>query len=124
MIENPEQYSDIVSDISRCANTQNKVNDADFSANNPVLIAFEKLSRYILAPITAQNNLQTCWFFERARGQYKTLRSREGRTKSLQNAFDKKYPKNQMFTKVELAKYINAYQEIYDSKKLVIGPPR
>jgi hypothetical protein len=82
------------------------------------------LSRYILAPITAQNNLQTCWFFERARGQYKTLRSREGRTKSLQNAFDKKYPKNQMFTKVELAKYINAYQEIYDSKKLVIGPPR
>ena len=55
IIENPEQYSDIVSDISRCANTQNKVNDADFSANNPVLIAFEKLSRYILAPVTAQN---------------------------------------------------------------------
>jgi hypothetical protein len=50
------------------------------------------------------------------------LRSREGRTKSLQNAFDKKYPKNQMFTKVELAKFINAYQEIYDGKKLAIGP--
>ncbi|MDR1552286.1 MAG: AIPR family protein, partial [Prevotellaceae bacterium] len=122
IIEKPDQYSDIVSRISRYANTQNKVNNADFSANNPALIAFEKLSRYILSPVTAQNNMQTCWFFERARGQYKTLRSREGRTKSLQNAFDKKYPKSQMFSKVELAKYINAYQEIYDGKKLVIGP--
>lgn len=122
VIENPEQYSEIVSRISKYANTQNKVNDADFSANNPMLVAFEKLSRYILSPITITSNLQTCWFFERARGQYKTLRSREGRTKALQLAFDKKYPKKQMFTKVELAKYINAYQEIYDGKKLVIGP--
>jgi hypothetical protein len=122
VIENPEQYSEIVSRISKYANTQNKVNDADFSANNPALVAFEKLSRYTLSPVTAIRNLQTCWFFERARGQYKTLRSREGRTKALQTAFDKKYPKRQMFSKVELAKYINAYQEIYDGKKLVIGP--
>lgn len=122
IIGNPEQYSEIVSRISKYANTQNKVNDADFSANNPALVAFEKLSRYILSPTTVTSNLQTCWFFERARGQYKTLRSREGRTKVLQNAFDKKYPKKQMFTKVELAKYINAYKEINDGKKLVIGP--
>ncbi len=122
VIENPEQYSEIVSRISKYANTQNKVNDADFSANNPALVAFEKLSRYILSPITISSNLQTCWFFERARGQYKTLRSRDGRTKTLQLAFDKKYPKKQMFTKVELAKYINAYQEVHDGKKLIIGP--
>jgi hypothetical protein len=122
IIENPDQYSEIVSRISRYANTQNKVNDADFSANNAALVAFEKLSRYILSPVTVHNNLQTCWFFERARGQYKTLRSREGTTKAKQLAFDKKYPKNQMFTKVELAKYINSYQEIYAGKKLVIGP--
>jgi len=122
IIEKQDNYSDIVSRISRYANTQNKVNEADFSANNPALIAFEKLSRYILSPVTAQNNMQTCWFFERARGQYKTLRSREGFTKSRQNAFDKKYPKNQMFTKVELAKFIDAYQEVWNGKKLAIGP--
>jgi hypothetical protein len=122
IIENPEQYNEVISRISRYANTQNKVNDADFSATNQALIAFEKLSRYILSPVTAQNNIQTCWFFERARGQYKTLRNREGTTKAKQLAFDKKYPKQQMFTKVELAKHINAYQEIYDNKKLVIGP--
>lgn len=122
IIEDPEKYSEIVSRISKYANTQNKVNDADFSANNPALVAFEKLSRYILSPITTSNNIQTSWFFERARGQYKTLRSREGRTKSLQLAFDKKYPKKQMFSKVELAKYINSYQEVYEGNKLVIGP--
>jgi hypothetical protein len=122
IIENPEQYSEVVSRISRYANTQNKVNDADFSANNPALVAFEKLSRYILSPITPQNSIQTSWFFERARGQYKTLRARDGATISRRNAFDKIYPKNQMFTKVELAKYINAYQEIFDGKKLIIGP--
>lgn len=122
VIKSPEQYSEIVSRISKYANTQNKVNDADFSANNPALVALEKLSRYILSPITTTNNLQTSWFFERARGQYKTLSNREGRTKALQTAFEKKYPKKQVFSKVELAKYINAYKEIYDGKKLVIGP--
>lgn len=122
IIEKPEHYGEIVSRISRYSNTQNKVNDADFSANNPALVAFEKLSRFVLTPTTTQNNMQTCWFFERARGQYKTMRSREGFTKAKQAAFDKKYPKNQVFSKVELAKYINAYQEVYDGKKLVIAP--
>jgi hypothetical protein len=122
IIKKQDQFSEIVSRISRYANTQNKVNDADFTANNPNLVAFEKLSRYILTPITAQNNMQTYWFFERARGQYKNLRQKEGFTKSRQKAFDLKYPKKQVFTKVELAKYINAYDEVYDGKKLAIGP--
>lgn len=57
------------------------------------------------------------------RGQYKTLRSREGFTKAQRTAFDKKYPKEQMFTKVELAKYINAYQEVVGGyNKIIIGP--
>ena len=123
IIEKPDHYSDIVSRISRYSNTQNKVNDADFSANNPALIAIEKLSRYVLSPITPSCNIQTHWFFERARGQYKTLRSREGFTKAQRMAFDKKYPKEQVFTKVELAKYINAYQEVVGGySKIIIGP--
>lgn len=122
VIKREEEFSDIVSRISRYANTQNKVNDADFTANNPNLVAFEKLSRYIMTPINNKNNLQTYWFFERARGQYKNLRQKEGFTKSRQNAFDLKYPKSQLFTKVELAKFINSYGEVYEGKKLVIGP--
>ena len=121
IINNPDQYSDIVSRISRYSNTQNKVNDADFSASNPALVAFEKLSRYILSPVTAQNNIQTCWFFERARGQYKTSLNREG-SPARKNAFKRKNPYNQVISKVELAKYFNAYQEVYEGRKLIIGP--
>ncbi len=122
VIKRQDKFSEIVSRISRYANTQNKVNDADFTANNQYLVAVEKLSRYMLTPITINNNMQTSWFFERARGQYKTQRLKDGFTTSRQKAFDAKYPKNQMFTKVELAKYINAYQEVYEGKKIAIGP--
>lgn len=122
VIKDIEQYANIVSRISQYANTQNKVNDADFTANNPALIEIEKLSRYILSPVTLEKNMPTSWFFERARGQYKTLRSKEGFTKSRQAAFDLKFPKNQVFTKVELAKYVNAWQEVYSGKSMVIGP--
>ena len=122
VIKRIEEYSNIVSRISRYANTQNKVNDADFTANNPYLVALEKLSRCVLTPRTENSVNQTYWFFERARGKYKNLRMKEGFTKVRQKAFDLKYPKNQMFTKVELAKYINAYSEVYEGKKLVIGP--
>lgn len=122
VIKKEDQFSEIVSRISKYANTQNKVNDADFTANNPYLVAFEKLSRYILSPLSSDSPLQTYWFFERARGQYKSLRQKEGFTKSRQKAFDNKYPKKQVITKVELAKYINAYEEVYEGKKLAIGP--
>lgn len=126
VIKKTEDYSDIVSRISQYANTQNKVNNADFSANNPVLVEIEKMSRYIMSPVTPEKPLQTYWFFERARGQFKNIRQREGFTKSRLKAFDLKYPKGQMFTKVELAKYINCYEEIIEKSKdgprVVIGP--
>lgn len=122
VIKKQEEFDKIVSDISRFANTQNKVNEADFSANNAYLVAYEKVSRFILTPVTHTNNMQTCWFFERARGQYKNLRLKEGFRESALKKFDQKYPKNQVVTKVELAKYINAFQEIYDGRKLAIGP--
>lgn len=89
-----------MSQISRYANTQNKVNDADFTANNPFLIELEKLSRYILTPTTEHNNIQTNWFFERARGQYKNIRQKDGFTKARQKQFDLKYPKRQMFSRL------------------------
>ena len=81
VIKRIEEYNDIVSRISRYANTQNKVNDADFTANNPFLVAVEKLSRYMLTPRIESSTNQTYWFFERARGQYKNLRQKEGFTK-------------------------------------------
>jgi hypothetical protein len=122
IVKRKDEYTKIVSDISKFANTQNKVNNADFSANNLVLVELEKVSRYVMTPITPERSMQTYWFFERARSQYKNSRLKEGFTSSRQKAFDLKYPKNQMFTKVELAKYINCFEEIYEGGKLVISP--
>jgi hypothetical protein len=122
VVKNKGSFSEIVSRISEYANTQNKVSFSDLSSNRPYHIELEKLSRNIFAPhITGQTN-QTKWFYERARGQYKNARIKEGFTKAKQKAFDLKNPKSQMFTKEELAKYVNAYSEIIDGKKIVIGP--
>ena len=117
VIKNHDKYSSIVSQISEYANTQNKVSVSDLSSNRPFHIELEKLSRSIWAPPTESQSLQTRWFYERARGQYKNARSKEGFTKAKQRGFDLKNPKSQMFTKEDLAKYVNSFEEIIDSKK-------
>lgn len=122
VVKNKNNFSEIVSRISEYANTQNKVSVSDLSSNRPYHIELEKLSRNIFAPHTTGQTNQTKWFYERARGQYKNARMKEGFTKAKQKAFDLKNPKNQMFTKEELAKYMNAYQEMLDGKKILIGP--
>jgi hypothetical protein len=122
VIKNKEKFSEIVSRISEYANTQNKVSVSDLSSNRPYHIELEKLSRSIFTPITDSKPFQTKWFYERARGQYKNAILKDGFTPSRKKAFDLKNPKHQLFTKEELAKYINAYQEISDGKKILIGP--
>lgn len=122
VVKNKEKFSEIVSRISEYANTQNKVSVSDLSSNRPYHIELEKLSRSIFTPITDNKPLQTKWFYERARGQYKNAILKDGFTPSRKRAFDLKNPKQQLFTKEELAKYINAYQEILDGKKILIGP--
>lgn len=123
VVKNRDNFSEIVSRISEYANTQNKVSVSDLSSNRPFHIELEKLSRNIFAPhVPGQTLQQTKWFYERARGQYKNARIKEGFTKAKQKAFDLKNPKNQVFNKEELAKYVNAYKEEFDGKKLVIGP--
>jgi hypothetical protein len=122
VIKNKERFNEIVSQISEYANTQNKVSVADLSSNRPYHIELEKLSRSVWAPPQTGSSTQTRWFYERARGQYKNARINEGFTKAKQKAFDLKNPKGQMFTKEDLAKYINSYQEVSEGKKIVIGP--
>jgi hypothetical protein len=122
VIKNKENFSNIVSQISEYANTQNKVSVSDLSSNRPYHIELEKISRSVWAPPSDGQTVQTRWFYERARGQYKNARIKEGFTKAKQKAFDLKNPKSQMFTKEDLAKYINSYEEVVDGKKTLIGP--
>jgi len=122
VIKRHEKFAEIVSRIAEYANTQNKVSISDLSSNRPFHIELEKLSRSIWASPGENSQVQTRWFYERARGQYKNARGKEGFTPARERAFDQKNPKNQVFTKEDLAKYMNAYNEQYDGRKLVIGP--
>jgi len=122
VINNKENFGEIVSRIAEYANTQNKISIADLSSNLPYHVEFEKLSRAIVTPHSEKNPTQTKWFYERARGQYKNARARDGFTQSRRKAFDIKHPRGQMLTKEKLAKYINSYQEVYKGKKLVVAP--
>jgi hypothetical protein len=122
IVKNRENFSEIVGRIAEYANTQNKVSASDLSSNKENHVIIEKLSRTLWAPPISGETTQTRWFFERSRGQYKNERIRSGITPAKRKLFDKQNPRNQMFTKETLAKYINSYEEIYHGKKLVIGP--
>ncbi|MDE1476006.1 AIPR family protein [Xenorhabdus bovienii] len=102
-----EQSEIVVPRISECANSQNKVNTADFFANHPFHIRTEELSRRILTPAGNDNYRETKWFYERARGQYADERNR--RTQAERKKFDAEFPRSQFFTKTDLAKYENTW---------------
>jgi hypothetical protein len=99
-----DRMDEIVPLISRYANSQNKVNEADFSANDPFHIRVEELSRTIWAPAVDGTQHQTRWFYERARGQYADAKNRES-TPAKQKAFTLTHPNAQKFTKTDLAKF-------------------
>ncbi|MCA3108209.1 MAG: AIPR family protein [Rhodocyclaceae bacterium] len=103
----PELAEEVVPKISEYANTQNKVNAADFFANHPFHIELEKLSRRMLAPPREGSFTQTRWFYERSRGQY--LNERNKQSGAAQRKFDTEWPKGQMLTKTDLAKYLNLW---------------
>ncbi len=122
VVKKKDKFNEIVGRISEYANTQNKVSVVDLSSNKPSHIELEKVSRNIWAPPKKGETQQTTWFYERARGQYKNAIMKYGLTAARKKAFESKSPKNQVFTKEDLAKYVNSWQELYDGKKLVIGP--
>jgi hypothetical protein len=122
IVKSRENFSEIVGRIAEYANTQNKVSISDLSSNRENHVLLEKLSRAIWAKPNIGESLQTRWFYERSRGQYKNELIRFGVTPTKKKQFEKQNPKSQVFTKESLAKFINSYQEVYNGKKLVIGP--
>jgi hypothetical protein len=108
VVENKEMMDEVVPQISRCANTQNKVQNADFSANDPFHLAMENLSRTVWAPAANAGQRQTRWFYERARGQFADTRSQFHNPR----VFDSTYPKTQYFDKIELARFENLWEQL------------
>lgn len=99
----------MVPNISKYANSQNKVSEADFHANHPFHREIQTISRRVLAPQQAGSVQQTRWFYERARGQYADQRNKLSPAKW--KAFQAEHPKSQVFTKTDLAKFEMVWRE-------------
>lgn len=110
VLKDISRMDDVVPAISQSANTQNKVQLADFSANHPFHRAMEELSRTVWAPSAVGTEKQTHWFYERARGQYADERARAG-TPAKKKAFEQQNPPKQRLTKVDLAKFEHSWQQ-------------
>lgn len=100
----PSRAEEVVPKISEYANSQNKVSAADFFSNHPFHLRMKDLSEKLYAPSPDGTFRESKWFYERARGQYQDARGKLS-TSSLRK-FELEYPKRQVFTKTDLAKYI------------------
>ena len=120
--EGEDAYNNLVERISRCANSQNEVKEADFFSNSPFHIVMEKLSQKCIAPPSNGSPFSTLWYYERSRGKYDQEQFKMN--KKERDNFRKKYPKSQKITKEELAKYmttLNCHPEkvVYGSSKII-----
>ena len=99
-----DQFEEIVPEISRLSNTQNKVSEVDLRAHHRYHVGLERVARRRWVP-----GEQSKWFYERTRGSYQTERNRIGRTTAQKNRFDKEFPAGQRLTKEDVARYANVY---------------
>lgn len=108
VIKDKEQKNFEVPNISRYANSQNKVSELDLSSNNPYFVQIENLSRkkYVVNPDNRNQSL--LWFFERANGQYRETLNKQ--TPSQQKKFKEQNPSNLKFVKSDVAKFINVWE--------------
>ena len=104
-----EESDTVVPLISEYANTQNRVNAADFFSNSPFHVRMQNFSRRLWAPAQQGAQRETKWFYERARGQYADAQSKL--TPAEQRRFKAENPKPQMFTKTDLAKFENVWDD-------------
>lgn len=99
---------ELIPDIARYANTQNKVSEADLFANHAFNRRVEEIARRVWAPGKTGADM-THWFYERARAQYETeqmkLSTAKRRVFLLQN------PKKQVITKTDIAKVENTWRQ-------------
>jgi hypothetical protein len=103
----PALVEEVVPQISRYSNTQNRVNEADFSSNDPFHIEIERLSEKNWCP-----GQESRWFYDRARGQYQVARVKYGTTPKRLKNFERQTPRTNKFDKGLLAKYINTWDQL------------
>jgi hypothetical protein len=94
----------MVARISRSANTQNTVQPADFSANDPFHREVENLANNTWSP-----DGRARWFYERARGTYGVAEGMAEAKADTRRSFKAETPKERRFDKTELARYLSVW---------------
>lgn len=102
VIKSDDRVGEIVSNISKYANSQNPIKMSDFSANDDYHIRMERLSRIVFIPVSKGKSVDR-WFYERARGQYLVELNRQ-LTPALKNEFKSHNPKSRCVSKAVAAK--------------------
>lgn len=99
-----KQYNEMIQKISECANNQTKVTPADFFSNHKFHTMMETLSQSAknFAPPANGNPYPTVWFYERSRGKWEQEQMKL--SQSQKDKYIKKYPKQQVVKKEQLAK--------------------
>lgn len=105
-----DSFDEIVGKISEYANSQNKVSEADLSANRGFHREMEKISKRAGVSPVGGGRFQTYWFYERARAQFDN--ERRALSKAEQQKFDLRYPKSQLISKTDLAKYWSCWEQL------------
>jgi len=96
---------EMVAAVSKSANSQNTVQPADFSANDPFHVTVEKLANN-----TWLSDGKGRWFYERARGSYGAAELKASFAAGQKRRFAQETPKERRFSKTDLAKYLNAWE--------------
>lgn len=108
VIKNTNESNQIISNISKYANSQNKINMSDFNANDDYHIEMENISRKIFIPVEKGKPTEQ-WFYERARGQYLVELNMQN-TPKAKKEFKERIPKKRCISKAVAAKCIMAYK--------------
>jgi hypothetical protein len=108
-----ETEETMISAVSRYANSQNAVKQADLSANRPFHVQIEKLANTIYCPDGAGR-----WFYERATGSYNVMLAREGATPAKLSRIKETIPASRKITKTDLAKFLSTWDQKPDRVSL------
>lgn len=117
-----DDYDTMIQNISKYANSQNKVKDSDLFSNHPFHRTFEALAKRIQAPAHGEAVNNTMWYYERSRGKYEQEQFKFTKKSEREN-FVKKYPKNQVIKKEELSKYFTC-AELLRPDQVSKGPEK
>ena len=108
VIKQKDRAEEIIHNISKYTNSQNKINMSDFNANDAYHVKMERLSRATPIPV-AKGKSTDYWFYERARGQYLVELNRQP-TAVAKKEFKSRCPKNRCISKTVAAKCVMTYR--------------